>query len=369
MRIKQKEVPMRFRRIAAERLESIRDNKQVLNAEDLYLGDEVCPIYRPDIDSPAYYEFQVHKATRENVDNRKDLLSGVGKLNLFTDDGYKAVYSTPKAWEKLKEVANTKLLDSVQGFIVVAAGGHDFPIPHWSLDSNPPSFDIEIEATKLKKKLAKVYKVDSLTYLGEDAAGNEIVHIGNMPALLKDFPTDLKKFQDTINSSVTQPNDPKIRFLDDSHKPNSEKTIDTGPSTPEFTFEGAKWEILKKSFKSSYAPLLAMLQDQAKDAWDIQLLIEKMGEGIIAGQVFNVVPLEKEFTVEVSGEAAAFVVLRVVKRPGGFSVIELRASTLPVEHELDLILQLTYGKAYQEQINLFVVNETAASESFDKTKK
>lgn len=368
MRIKQKDVPIKFRRIAIDHLESIRNSQIGLNTQDLYLGDDVCPIYRADIDSAAYYEFQVLKATRENVDNRKDLLSDVKKINLFTETGFKAVYSTPDALKKLKDVVDVRLLDDVQGFIMVSAGKHDFPVPHWSLESAPPSFYIEHEANSLRKKLSKIFKVDTLAYLGEDANGEEIAHLGSIPPVIKGLPVDLKEFEGVISSSVSDLRSSKNRFMDDSHKLSQGRTINRGPKPKDFTFVESTWKTLKKEFKTSFKPMLEMLKANAKTTWDTQIMIEEMGEGIIAGQVFNIAPLEKEFTVEISGEAAEFVVLRVVKRQGGFSVIELSTTELPFERESNLTVVLNYEKNYQEKINLFVVNKTAPSGSINNIK-
>lgn len=369
MRIKQKDVPIRIRRIAANHLESIRNSKIGLNTQDLYLGDSVCPIYRPDLKEPAYYEFQVLKATRKNVDDRSDLVKDVKKINLFTESGHKAIYGTPGILEKLQGITNKRLFDNVQGFIVVSTDAHDFPIPHWSLESIPPSLEIDNRSNLLGKKVSKVFKVDALAYLGEDRNGEEITHLGEMPSLVKGLPKNLKSFDGKISSSISELRTPLKRFLDDSNKLTQGKTIKRGPQPINLSFVDKSWVPFKAEFKSSFEPALELLGDKAKEVWDMQAKIEEMGEGIIAGEVFNIIPLEKDFTVELGGDASPYVVLRVVKRLEELPAIELTTKKLPVEGELDLTVVLTYGKDYQEKINLFVVNDTTPTESFNNINK
>lgn len=362
MRIKQNEVPIRLRRIVAQHLESIRFSKIGENSQDLYLGEEVCPLYRPDMEKPAYYEFQILKATRENLDNRKDLISGIRKYNFSTLGGIRATYLSPGIDRDLKDFGITRLTPNVQGFIIISTGEHDFPISHWSLESVPPSIFLEEKAISKKKKIEKIYKVDSLSYVGEDSTGNEVEHLGNKPSLIKGLPEDLTKFEGRISSSMSySPMTYKFRSLDDSSNNRPSRMVNRGAKPLELNFIGDSWENLKKEFATSFKPLLNMLANNAKKEWEMQYLIEKMGEGIIAEETFYLAPLEKKFSVEVSGEAAGFVKTRIVKRPEGNSVVELNTTELPFNRETDLIVEFNYG-GFKEKINLFIVNSSTPSE-------
>lgn len=362
MKINQKEVPIKFRRIAAQHLESIRGTKLGQNTEDLYLADEVCPIFRPDLKEPAYYEFSVQKATREKVDGRKDLVKNVRKLNLYSEDFPKAVYGTPGAALDSKRFKDLKFENHTQGFIIVSTGTHDFPISHWSLESASPSDLIEKEAKEQKKKVARIYKIDSLSYLGEDEKETQIALLGNTPLLPQGLPENLEKFEGQISSSVTE-FDPNQRELDDSHRGKPGKTVNRGPKPKEYKFLPFKWNDFKKQFNESLSPMLKILSKNAKQVWDLQDLIEKMGEGVISGQVYNIAVLESEFTFEVSGKAADFVKIRVVKRPGNLPVLEVQSKKLPFDGEAELNIDISYGKVGRETVKLFIVNEDSPSET------
>ncbi len=363
MRIKQREVPIRFRRIAADHLESIRESNLGPNTKDLYIGDTVCQIFRPDFEDVAYFEFQVIKATRENVDNRIDLVHNVKKFNVFDNSGFNPIYSTPNGYlDHLKDRQTIFRSADIQGFIIVSTDVHDFPIPHWSLEKLPPSLVIEQDALSNKKKVEKIYKIDSLTYLGEDEDMNEISHIGEMPALLNGLPEDLEKSDKGVSTSYTVSRDVKDRFLDDSYRKSAGRTVKRGPRPLDITFTNGSWKKVKNEFNKSFKPLLNDLRKNSSEVWKIQSQLEEMGEGIISGDVFNLVPLEKEYTFDLKGKAVDYVKVRVVKRAGGHSVVEIATYKLPTDQEYPLTVTFNYGRDYQERVELFVVNINTPSE-------
>lgn len=98
--------------------------------EKATLGGPARPLYRPDVSGIAYYEFPVQPA----------------------------------------------------GFIVVATGEHDYPVPHWNFDGNPISTDLETQAGKTP--VARIFKLDTLCYVAEDARANRIANIGGLPSRL-----------------------------------------------------------------------------------------------------------------------------------------------------------------------------------------
>ena len=64
MSIELAKVPAPIRRKAAQHLESIRGTPMAPNAANARLADEVWPIYRPDLEEVAYYEFSVDLGSR-----------------------------------------------------------------------------------------------------------------------------------------------------------------------------------------------------------------------------------------------------------------------------------------------------------------
>lgn len=368
MKVHQSSLPIRLRRIAAEHLESIRETQIGLNTKDLYLGEDVIPIYRADIKEPAYYEFHVFKATRENLDGRKDLLDSIKKININHGNVLKNVFVTPGFVSKEDFDLYNRIQKDIQGFIIISTDRHDFPINHWSLESQPPSFNLMELALTKKSSISKIYKVDNLAYLAEDEKGNEIAVLGEVPKIIKGMPSDISKYKGIINSSVSEQKKLNNQRYDDSSKVSQGRTIKKGPKPLDIKFESSNWIELKKYFNSDLKPMLDQLKQQASESWEIQEMIEKMGDGIIAGKVYNLIPLEKEYSVSFSGEAIDFIKQRVVKRPNGYSVVEIQTTQLPVNHELSFTATLNYNNKTKEEVNLFIVNSNAPSESISNIK-
>ena len=130
------------------------------------------PMYRPDVSGIAYYEFAVKPA----------------------------------------------------GFIVVATGGHDYPVPHWNFKGRPLS--AELEAMTGKRAVHKIYKLDTLCYVAEDATGKKLANLGGIPSKLE------ADGQGGYRQSDWQ-----------------------------------SWQDLKRGYTRSYLALIANLQQDALDAW------------------------------------------------------------------------------------------------------
>ena len=67
------------------------------------------------------------------------------------------------------------------GYIVVATGEHDRPIAQWSHESQAPTAALASQATS---PIARVYKLDTLSYVAEDAAGAMVSQLNAMPPRL-----------------------------------------------------------------------------------------------------------------------------------------------------------------------------------------
>ena len=365
MKINQKKIPINIRRTAARLLESIRDTEIALNSQDLYLSEFVVPIYRPDLKDPAYYEFQIIKESRENVDNRHDLTEEIGKINIYSISGLREIYSTPGAVAEVKSIYTDRFKSGVQGFIIVSAGSHDFPVTHWSLESEAPSDLLKRIAGDQQADLHKIYKIDALSYIGEDKNGKELASLGQKPSLISGLPEDLSSYAGDISSAEMVRS--ATRKENDSIKIRPGRLTQRGPKPRDYKFTSTKWENIKENFEKSFKPLMNQLEVHASEVCEKEKMIEELGEGILAGNRFYVPVLEQEFTVEKYGDASKFTVLRVVKRPNGMSAIELTTERLPVSGELDLFVQIRY-KNSEELIKLFVVNPDSPTESINNLK-
>ncbi|MCC6782648.1 MAG: hypothetical protein IT457_07370 [Planctomycetes bacterium] len=121
------------------------------------------------------------------------------------------------------------------GFIVVATGEHDVPITNWSSRGAPPSALLRQRAQQQSRVVARVLKVDSLTWVAEDANGAMIDKVGELPNQLHDVPA-----------------------LVDESTPEFRPLLRAWPS----------WRALKVGFSESYRPYLRRQAAAARERWE-----------------------------------------------------------------------------------------------------
>lgn len=316
--MKQSRVPIAVRRMAAQHLESLRSSGIKNGMDRMYLGEDVTPIYRPDVEEPAYYEFEVR-----------------------TSAGAKGA----------------------MGFIMVSANGHDHPIPHWNLDRPPVSAELKRAAKKERKKVSTIYKLDALAYVAEDDNEKMVGHIGQLPQFVRGLPDDLSGYEGRVASAVAD-----VR--------GSMVTDDTKGDLPRHTLarKGSKakgvdlvaprdWKTAKRGYGSRYRPLLDHLAKKASPAWEVENAIREFGEGIHVGKTHTMALLHPKFDYEITGDGAKFVRAKVVKRPGGHSALELRARRTRRGKEVDLRVHITYGDRTKEDLLFFIVEPETPSET------
>jgi hypothetical protein len=344
MRVSFEKVPLEVRRSAAQRLESIRGTDIGQGAEAARLGGEVCPIYRPDVDEIAYYEFEL-TAHRESI-------------RLVTPRAIASRAFERKAKERRPAEERRPEGRAGQGFIIASAGPHDFPIPHWSLETPPPSRLLEELASGGETKLARVVKLDALAYVGEDAEGERVATLGDLPKLVTGLPHDLRKRGGGISSLIARP---AGDVSDES--PEGELRVErVGDEPPELNpVEVETWREFKERYVDTFGPFLAQLEQQAAEAWEIDRLVREFGEGIIVGESHRVALLDAEAQIDVRGEAAGFVSIRMIERADSPPAVEISAHSLPDDPKADLELRIAYANGEEEQLRFFVVARDVAS--------
>ena len=302
MRIPASQVPLAVRRRAAQHLESVRETEIGVNARTARLAADVSPIRRPDKTAVAYYEFEVEP----------------------------------------------------QGFIVVSAGEHDHPIPHFSFDLAPVSRRLEALAEESGKTVARVYKLDALSYAGEDAGGRKVAQLGDLPMLVEGLPADLEQARGQIAESVAAPDSPSA---DDANLNGAKHTVTTTGAKPApIRLRAFKsWPDLKKSYAAGLRPFLAELERRAAEVWAIDDLVAKFGEGIMTGRPHRVALLEPQAQAVLAGEAADAVRLQRIEKPGAPPVLELSAATTPFDREANFDLTITYASGLTERLSFFLV--------------
>src|SRR5712691_3980249 len=187
MRVKLVEVPLEIRRRAARHLEAIRGTPLTQGGDAARLGEEACPVYRPDVKGIAYWELEV---------------AGVKTVGREGPDG------RPRRGSS--------------GFMLLSTGPHDVPIPHWSLELEPPSR--ELETRSKQGQVARVVKLDTLAYLAEDAKGGYLAHLGQFPPLLTGVPGKLPE-ERTLSSLESHP---AVASKSDGTRVGKQKVTRTG---------------------------------------------------------------------------------------------------------------------------------------------
>ena len=320
MRVPLAKVPLPVVRQAARHLESIRGTEMGVGVDGAVIGPEACPIFRPDVRGVAYWEFEIVGLKRPVPEGVKDSRVGTGT-----------------------------------GFIVVANGRHDMPVPHWSFDRNPPSRALE---QRLEKGVAAgaVHKLDALCYVAEDADKRYLTHLGQFPPLVV-VPAAAQKLASFPISETHGPPVPasgKVPQRIDLKQPSTFVATIDGKKPPALKMQGwGSWAKAKSSYKAAFARQLSALQTRASGRWEIEDQIAKFGEGIHAGATL-VVPLLKPGKASISGDGAAFVKMTQVRRKGP-GAVQLTALDSDAKQEQHLTLNFSYADGTKEALLFFVV--------------
>jgi hypothetical protein len=193
------------------------------------LGPVVRFLMRPDIDSPAYAEFEVL------VDDRP------------------------------------------AGYIIVSTGEHDYPIPEWTSEG----IRLTDQLLAQTPDIATFYKIDALAYVGEGPKGEFAAWLGNMPPHIEGMSMD----------ALDKPQMTEISFTADDQEVGDPREVseEDVPHTLNIVGENAdlyelgdweSWDELKANYTKSYEVLLEGLRRNAAAEWEIMHSMESDGEGI-----------------------------------------------------------------------------------------
>ncbi|WP_156874868.1 hypothetical protein [Sulfitobacter alexandrii] len=334
MQIHIEEVPTAIRRRAAQLLETVRGTEMDPTGGRARLMPQVTALFRPDLDEVAYYEFAV------------DLGRGEDRPAAITGRGDRG--------GKMAMPADT-------GFIIAASKGHDHPIAHWSLDREPPSRQIAAAAEEKGGKVARIFKVDALSYVGETEDGEMAAQTGQLPLPIEGLPDDMEKARGRISSTLVRPSQkPK-----DDGDPLQDKpeTINRGARPQRVKLrEVESWAQLRKVYAKTFGPLLADLARNAAPAWEIEDLVAKMGEGIKTGTTHRVALLESDAAVEVSGEGARLVRIEPLDTPEGSGAVALHVADEALPQEVSFEMHVSYRSGLRETLPFFAVSDSTPSD-------
>jgi hypothetical protein len=347
-------VPAPIRRRAAQHLESIRGTPMAPNAANARLVDEVWPIYRPDLDEVAYYEFGV------------DLGSGLSRLVTSV-----AAFSALLSAERKTTVGRLKRTEvglvgrpgpsrsSDRGFIVVATGPHDFPIPHWSLDRLPVSAQLQASAEK-GGEIERIYRLDALAYVAESKDGTLVGRVGQLPGLVAGLPHDLQRSGAGVSTLEAMPikegaTDDEAEGVDHQVKRSDDRIPELKP------VEVDDWGSFRERYADVFGPFLDDLRRQAAHAWDVEALIDEFGEGIRDGETHRVALLDRDAVVELSGEGARHIDARLDENVGIPALVLTVAEGAEITGELDLFVDIRYPDGTTERLRFFLVSSGSPS--------
>lgn len=346
MRVRQQHVDKNLRRKALQHLESIVESELApIGSAKARILDEVCPIYRLDVEGVAYWEFEVDVAGRAG-----------GASVLATPDLLRAQGSS-QTLERLRPSAGPDggAPTEGRGFIMVSTGEHDFPVPHWSLQRPPVSRQLE-QMARAGKPVARVFKLDALAYVGEDEAGNEVARAGQTPVPIEGLSPDGQPGE--IASMTAQP---ERSGKDEDADRLPHKVTRTGPKPPPIQHRDPMgWGRLKEQYAKAFAPALEGLGRQAAESWRVDKLVDEFGEGIIAGRPHKLALLHPDAAIALAGEGAPLVSATLIDRHGRPLVL-LRAVEPPEGRETSFQLRVAYGNGEEEILNFFVVSKKTPS--------
>jgi len=310
MRINIQKLPLELRRRVANKLESLKAADNEVQLETAQLGENVCPVYRPDMKEIAYWEFEI-----------------VGLKSIAARDHREKSSGT--------------------GFMLASVGMHDMPFPHFSFSVEPPSRALETKAAN--GKVAKIVKLDTLCYAAEDDKGNYLMHLGQMPLKIEGLQAaDLSKY-DGISTVTVSPS--KITAND---KSKTELVIKTeGVKVPKLKMTGwNNYGEMKKGFSKMYSPFLKALAERASKAWEIEQLILKFGEGIHEGDKLTI-PFLSAAKIKVTGDGAEFIKTSTPKF--NKNAVTLLALATNKNQEVNFQLDISYTNGTKESLPFFIV--------------
>jgi len=291
------------RRIA-QFLAQLNQSEQVANIPGgVWFEGCVTPMYRPDLDGPAYYEVRL----------------------------------------------------SPRGYLVVSTGDHDMPITNWDIDNelSPSQFLLDY-AAESEQDVARIYKLDALSYVAENAAGEAVAQDGQIPPRPEGIDVgaiDFDQPRDVSFDAVPEMTEPEDR----EEMPELDYQITReGEELPLEFGEWESWQQVKEEYSIALEAYLTSLRHQAAEDWDTDRLAQEFGEGITLGESFELPALSELEFHEISGPGSEYVMIDRIEN-------ETRPASLlltPVpgfQEELDFSITLYYTDGRSEQLPMFAV--------------
>ncbi len=302
------DAPFELRRRAAQLVEEMRFSEMAPGWDQARLGQRVTALYRPDLPGAAYYEFSVEVPAPEPA-----------------------------------------LADTVPaGFIILATGEHDFPIPHWDSEGEPPTQRMAAIANQNDRRAVKFYKLDALAYAAEDEQGQLVAELGTPLAKVTGMDPAWLDEPVALGSAVWEPDQ---ETTDDRNTRTISGTLRiSGPEPPEeLKIDGwESWSSLKQGYREAYGTLLEGLRREASEDWEIETNAARFGEILVKGDVYSITLLSALASpATLTGEGAAHVRTETIEREGLPALFQITVESDP-GHDVLFDVTLNYGDGTSE---------------------
>jgi hypothetical protein len=308
-------VPQSIYRRAAQHLEDMRGSPLAPGWEQAQLGPVVHELFRPDISSPAYYEFLVLAPTGLGIQSSE---------------------ATTQA-----------------GFIILSAGEHDFPIAHWNYFGESPTQELTRKALESGGRAFRFFKLDALAYAAEDVLGHQVATSGTPLLKVTGMQASWLKQPMTVTSSIWTPNQ---SAPDDGVGTGISGTLTTtGPISSPLQLSGwESWGALKQGYEASYGVLAESLRRQASQDWQVESLVYTFGVVLRKGEVYTMPLLEAEAGVSTVGEGLEHVMAETVKRPGLLPALRFTALDSTPGAGYPLTVTIAYASMPTETVRILI---------------
>ncbi|WP_129673466.1 hypothetical protein [Candidatus Chloroploca sp. Khr17] len=309
------EVPEAVQRRAIEFLEELRGSDLAPEWVEARLSRDVRIIYRPDLQTPAYYEFSVEKPGPNGYDPA--------------------------------------------GFIQLAAGEHDYPVAHWDVSGMSPTQELA-EIAPLGARLTEFYKLDALSYASEyeaitpvgiSAVVDDVVNLGDLPQRIPGLSDLPQEEAELVTEGVDS--EGNVEREGPEELPLSEQE------------EWPSWEALKKEYETAYAPLLAAQTQRVEETWKLDQNLRTNGETLIRGDLREVfgLPNQPITAINVTGDGTTAQYLQQEQlteetQLRGVRLVVLDEPTDPATL-LPVNVEITYGSGLSETVKYAIANSQA----------
>ncbi len=279
------------------------------------LAGTVTPLYRPDMATPAYYEFSVYGPT---------------------DEGHE------------------------RGFIIVSTGAHDYPIPNWSTQGRSPTRRMRATAWSAGASACKFFKLDALSYAAEDADGAAVALIGDLPPKVTlpegwaEAPPPLvtANWVPALGSDLQDP--------EDGGSPVAETLVVTPTVVGEPVLgDWGTWDALRSGFAAQYQPFLQALAANAAPEWEAENTQAEYGYVLYKGESIAFPLLYESPAPVASGPAwEQGLVDWSIETPAGTAArLVITATEQVVNEGVPMALEVTYAGDRVETIRVIVLGD------------